>query len=186
MDNQFTFFYTITDIKECINECQTDTLLHFNQGFLDPNPSKHKLRILQQLYDIYCFAVPCKRAVQELSEMLDQEMDLDSESIRKWVEEYYLFYKAHLSLFCHQYQDETGVHDKDFYLSDFNLYIERKPFIPIIQFWYLMNTLYWGQYHLPKEQRKFEELSPNDYYYKELDPNAPSDLEVIKRILELT
>lgn len=184
MNTTFSVRYTISDIQEYLDD--NGSILNFDDNYNGSKLERHKFRTLQELYNFYCFFTPCRNAVIELGKIINQGGNLDSGSVCKWVVEYYPFYKSHLSLFCHQYQDETGVHDKDFYLSDFNLYIEREPFIPVIQFWYLMNTLYWGQYHLPKEQRKFEKLSPNDYYYKELDPNAPSDLEVVKRILELT
>jgi len=183
MNISLPVIYTIENVKEFIEE--TESIIDFEQDILRPHPARVKLRILQELYDIYSFAVPCAKAIEEFREVLSRSKSLDSKSVRGWVLDYYPFYKQHLTLFGHRYQDENELHDGNFYLSEFNLYVDREPFIPIIQFWYLMNNLYWGQYHIPIEERKFEELSPDDYYYKVQDPNTPSDLEVIKRILQL-
>lgn len=178
------FYYTMGDVLEYIQE--TEPALGFDADILNPNPERHKLRTLKDLNSFYAFATPCYKAVKELENIICQVDDLDSEEVRNWVNEFYLFFKTHLFLFGHLYQDEDGNHDKHFYLRDFNMYIQREPFIPIIQFWYLMDNLYSGQYHLPKDDRKFTPPNPNDYYYREPDPNAPEDIEVIKQILQLT
>lgn len=176
--------YSIDDVMEYIDETEIRT--DFNDDILNPDPEKHKLRTLKELYKIYKLSVPCNFAVKQLDCIIVEGNDLDSTSVRRWVDEFYPFFKSELSLFCYLYQDEDGSHDKDFFLRDFNLFIQRKPFIPIIKFWYLMDNLYWGQYHLPKDDRKFTPPNPNDYYYRESDPNAPEDIEVIKQIIQLT
>ena len=49
-----------------------------------------------------------------------------------------------------------------------------------------MKNLYFGEYYKNKEDRSPAEVAnPKDYYYQEPDPSSPSDIEVVKSILEL-
>lgn len=175
-------YYTIPDVIEYIKE--TEPTLGFDEDIFNPNPERLKLNLLKDLYQFYSFAMPCKKAVEELTNIIHRVDTLEHEEVRIWVKENTLFFEKNLLLFGTQFTDENGEHEQNLYLSKYNLYIERKEFVPVIQYWYLMNNLYFGQYHLVKEERKFEEPNPFDYYYVEPNPNDPSDLDVLKQILQ--
>lgn len=183
MDKPLTFLYTTLDILEYISE--TEPTLGFDDDILNPNPERIKLYHLKELYGYYSFVTPCKKAVSELTSIIKRVNDLDNEEVRIWVEENILFYKQNLFAFGTSFTDENGEHELNFYLPQYHLYVERKEFVPVIQCWYLMKNLYYGQYHLVKEKRKFEEPNPQDYYYVAPNPSVPSNIDVVKQILEI-
>ena len=184
MRNVLKIYYSITDVEEYLDEMKSVT--DFNDTILEPNPERLKLFHLKELYQFYTFAVPCNKMVQELKKIIDSENDLECEDVRLWVQENTLFFRNNIFSFGYSYTDEKGEHDGNFFLPQHNLYVERAPFVPVIQYWYLMKNLYFGQYHLVKEERKVEEANPNDYYYQEPNPNHPSDLDIVKQILQIS
>ncbi|MBS1640678.1 MAG: hypothetical protein JSR12_11545 [Bacteroidetes bacterium] len=177
-------YYTIADVLEYIEE--TEPALGFDDDILNPNPERIKLLHLKELYQYYSFVTPCRKAVDELNKIIAATDTLDCEQVRVWVEENILFFKSNILSFGINFTDTNNEHDENFFLTQHNLYIERKPFVPIIQYWYLMKNLYFNQYHLVKEERKFEEPNPNDYYYVEDDKTYASNLDVVKKILSTT
>ena len=183
MNMLYRVYYTIADLIEYIHE--TEPTLGFDKDILNPNPERIKLYLLKELYQFYSFARPCKKAVAELTSIIQRVDTLENEEVRIWVEENILFYEQNILLFGSLYNDENGEHEQNLYLPKYNLYIERKAFVPVIQYWYLMNHLYFGKYYLIKEERKFTEPNPQDYYYVAPDENATSDLEVVKQILRI-
>jgi len=173
--------YSIEDVRKYVNDHKE--LLEFNNDLLNPHPEKQKFDYLKELLHFYSFRTPCQKAVNELKRIIENTDDLNTEFVRTWVDENVLFFKENLFNLGYSYVDEDGENDKDFYLSKYNLFVENKEFIPIIYYWQLMWILYFSQYFKPIEERDKIEPDPNDYYYVKPDPNAPSDLEVIKSIL---
>ena len=177
-----TVYYTIADLIEYINKIEST--IGFDDNILNPNPERLKLNRLKDIYGYYIFQKPCTKANEEFISILERVNDLNSEEIRVWVQDNVTFFEQNLLLFGYTYGDANGEHKLNFYLPEFQLYIEREEFVPIIQYWYLMTNLYFSQYHLIESERKIEEPNPLDYYYVAPDPNRPSDLDIIKQILQ--
>ena len=173
--------YSIVEVLKYVTD--NKELLEYNNDLLNPHPEKQKFDYLKELLHFYSFGTPCQKTVNELKKIIENTDDLNTELVRTWVNENAFFFKENLFNLGYSYVDEDGENDKDFYLSKYNLYVEIKEFIPIIQCWQLMWNLYFGQYFKPIEERDKTEQDPNDYYYVKPDPNAPSDLEIIKNIL---
>ena len=176
--------YNIDDIRKYIEG--TDPAKEVDNDFLVPDPERNKHYHLQQLLTYHSHRTLCVNAVEELRSIITKYGELDTEEVRIWVDRNVPFFKEHLFSFGYTYKDEDGNLEKDFYLPDYSIYIDRTPFVPIIQYWLLMKNLYFGEYYKKKEDRSpTEAADPKDYYYVEPDPDAPTDLEIVKNILEL-
>ena len=173
--------YHIEDVRKYVTD--NKELLEYYNDIMNPHPEKQKFDYLKELLHFYSFRTPCQKAVNELKKIIEDTDDLNTMFVRTWVDENVLFFKENLFSFGYSYVDEDGENERDFYLSKYNLYVENKGFIPIIQYWQLMWILYFGQYFKPIEERDITIPDPNDYYYVKPNPNAPSDLEIIKNIL---
>jgi len=173
--------YSINNVQKYVSE--NKELLEYYQDILNPHPEKQKFDYLNELLHFYSFRTLCQKEVNELKKIIESTDDLNTEFVRTWVDENLLFFKENLFSFGYTYVDDDGENDKDFYLSKYNLFVENKEFIPIIQYWQLMWILYFGQYYKPIKDRDKTERDPNEYYYVKPDPNAPNDLEIIKSIL---
>ena len=175
--------YTINDVEQYVEENRE--LLEFYRDHLNPHAEKQKFNYFNELLVYYSFVAPAKLLVNEFSTIFEQENDLDCEPVRRWVVENTRFFKTNLFMFGVSYLDKNGLLEQNFYNSSYDFYVDFSEFIPIIQYWQLMWNLHFGQYHLVKQERKFTEPNPKDYYYVEPDPNAPSDIEVVKTILRM-
>jgi len=62
-----------------------------------------------------------------------------------------------------------------------DIYISKRLFLPIIQFWELQWLLYFNEYHVEKELRTIPDIK--GYYYVAPAKDEPSDLEKVQIIL---
>ncbi len=153
--------YSIDEVAKYITE--TEPTLWFDDEILNPSPERLKLNRLKDIYGYYTFQEPCTKANEEFVNILERVNDLNSEEVRVWVQDNVTFFEQNLLLFGYTYSDTIGEHKLNFNLPEFQLYLERKEFVPIIQYWYLMTNLYFGQYYLIESERKIEEPNPLDY-----------------------
>ena len=141
---------------------------------------------LQQLLTYQSYRTKAVDSVEKFRRIINSTNCLDNEAVRKWVDGNIPFFKEHLFSFGYTYTDEDGKLDKDFHFPDYGIYINRAPYVPIIQYWLLMKNLYFGEYYKKNEDRSpIEAADPKDYYYVAPDPNAPNDLEIVRNILAL-
>ena len=175
--------YSLDHLILIKNAFKTD---EFWEDGLGTNPERLKLYHLQQLLSYHSHRTLCANAVEEFKGIIIEHNNLESEEVRIWVDSNIPFFKENLFSFGYTYTDEDGKLEKDFYLPDYCIYIDRTTYVPIIQYWLLMKNLYFGEYYKNKEDRSPAEVAnPKDYYYQEPDPSSPSDIEVVKSILEL-
>lgn len=133
-----TIYYTLLDIIEYINETEDPT-----KGICNNinHPEYPKYFQLKELYHYYSFRTCCKRAVNEFNIIKNSVNDLNSEAVRFWVKENEHFFKENIYGLGILFTDINHELKLDFYLPSYELYIEREPFIPLIQYWELMWNL---------------------------------------------
>lgn len=139
-----------------------------------------KSEVYQEILDNLTFYDYTKAAIEELKEILSFDKSLDQAKVREWTNINLGFFSENLFLFGIDHLDTAK--DENIYLPRLDEYVDKIPFIPIIQFWECMWLLHFGQYHLDIEKR-----SPPDpigsYYYSIPDPNEPKDIEKILNYL---
>lgn len=138
--------------------------------------------IFEKLLHYYDRKNRCIRGVGRLKSILQKEPTLEQRAIREWTVNHQQLGQKELFGFYFEYLDYGDDPTRDLYIPALTLYVDRSDFIPIIQFWELHYFLYGNQYHLEASERQIAD--PNEYYYTPPDPNAPSDLEKVLRLLE--
>lgn len=168
----------ILEIKHLENFIEANPLTSIKSNFpiLNKSLSQKKAEAYKELLSYLTFSDYTHAAVVELSEILEFNTSLEQTKVKQWTQKYLNFFNENLLLFGIDYLDTENKENKNIYLSRIGEYVDKEPFQPIIKFWECMWLLYFGQYHLDKEQR-----SPPDpigsYYYAEPDLNEPSDFE---------
>ena len=181
--NKASIFYTIDDIVTIVHAFNPVKL---EDVILNADSDHNKLYHLHEFLTYYSYRTKAVDAVEEFRRIINSNNCLDNEGVRIWVEGNIPFFKEHLFSFGYTYTDEDGNLDKDFYLPDYSIFIDRTAYIPIIQYWLLMKNLYFGEYYKKREDRSpIEAADPKDYYYVEPDHDAPTDIEIARNILAL-
>ena len=135
----------------------------------------------------YCrFDKDVKILNQELKDILLLNNDLNHPSITEWCNKTRSFFNENLFGFGLEYLDSGNVNKGEIpILAD--VFIDLSELSEIVKFWQLQWILYFSDYHIPEHDREDPTPpDPNDYYYSPPDPNAPSELDEIKRILCIT
>lgn len=132
----------------------------------------------KELMEYYQFKTECEIAVNEIKQIVEIQNNLENDSIKKWVIKYHSLFENSLNGFGLEYLDSGNDNDPYLHLASLDIYVDKTPFIPLIQFWELQWLLYFGEYYLPKENRTIPD--PKDYYYTPPNPNDPTDLSIVK------
>ncbi len=140
---------------------------------------RHKIYLT--LLSYYRFKNRCERGVSRLNSILLSSKTLEQRAIREWTINHLSLGQKELLSFYFEYLDYSNDPNRNLYISSLELYIDRKDFIPIIQFWELHHFLSSNQYHLEASEREIPDQ--NDYYYNSPDPNAPPDLDIVMALL---
>lgn len=143
-----------------------------------------KSEVYQQLLDILTFSDFAKAEIEELKKIIKLDKSLEQYKVKAWTNNNLDFFHKNLFFFGIDYFDVDNNNKENIYLPSLGEYVDKIPFLSIIQFWECMWLLYFGQYYLDIEKR-----SPPDpvgsYYYTIPDPNEPKDIEKILSYLEL-
>ncbi len=151
-------------------------------GKLKYDDNHHKYNSYEKFINWASFKNYCTKENAELRKILSENNTLEQTEIKNWVtkNEYVCFEE----LYGLWVENQGSLHTDDyFYLQATGEYLEKKEFKSILEFCEVMNILYFGEYHLPFEERT--EPDPNDYYYVKPNPDDPSDLEQVKSILKI-
>lgn len=143
-----------------------------------------KAEVYQKLLDNLTFSDYTNAAIEELKEIINFDKSLEQTKVKEWTNNNLDFFNKNLFLFGIDYFDVVDNDNENIYLPRLDEYVDKMPFLSIIQFWECMWLLYFEQYHLDIKKR-----SPPDpvgsYYYATPDPNEPKDIEKILNYLEL-
>ncbi len=144
-----------------------------------------KAEVYQQLLDNLIFSDYTNAAIEELKGILNFDKSLEQKKVKKWTNKNLDFFLENVFLFGINYCDVELNECENIFLRRVDEYVDKMPFISIIQFWECMSILYFEQYHLDKDKK-----SPPDpvgsYYYTPPDPNEPTDIEKILNYLKLS
>jgi hypothetical protein len=135
----------------------------------------------KKLMDYYLFKPNTESAVNEIKEILKIHIDLENDSIRKWILKHHSLFEDKLFSFRLEYLDSGDDEDNNLHLTSLDIYVDKTAFQSIIQFWELQWLLFFGGYHLLTKNRTVPD--PKDYYYVPPDPNEPLPLDQVKNIL---
>ena len=120
---------------------------------------------------------------KELMDIILVKNDLNHPSVTEWCKKTRSFFKENLLGFGLEYLDSGNIIKGEIpILAD--VFIDLSEISELVEFWQLQWILYFSDYHIPEHDREDPKpADPNDYYYSPPDPNAPSELNEIKRIL---
>lgn len=141
-------------------------------------------------YDIYKEFIEIQKHESDIKYLLDElkqltmvVYDLNQPQIQEWCARTKDLYIDKLFGFATHYFHFLETPNDFIYIQQLDVSIESKGLENIIMFCDVQKILCWGEYYLTKEHRK--PANPNDYYYVQPDPNAPSDIDVVKQLLLL-
>lgn len=177
---------TILNI-DCLKKYVLSNPLPSEKSFfptIDNPLNQLKAEIYQQLLDNLTFSDYTNAKIEELKEIINFDKSLEQAKIKEWTNNNLNFFNENLFLFGIDYFDVEDNNNENIYLPRLDEYVDKMPFLSIIQFWECMWLLYFGQYHLDIEKR-----NPPDpvgsYYHTIPDPNEPKDIEKILNYLGL-
>ena len=176
----------LLEIKHLQNFVEANPLPSFKPHYpiLNKPLNQEKTEVYQQILSYLTFHDYTSTEIEELKEILNFNTSLEQTKIKEWTQKNLNFFNENLFLFGIDYFDVVDNNNENIYLHRLDEYVDKMPFLSIIQFWDCMWLLYFGQYHLDIKKR-----SPPDpvgsYYYTIPDPNEPKDIEKILNYLEL-
>ncbi|HSC55272.1 MAG TPA: hypothetical protein VLC98_16690 [Phnomibacter sp.] len=169
------------------------------QNFIEENPlpsvksespvlhkplNQKKSEIYQELLDFLYLDDYGKNAVNDLKHILVANKCLEQADVREWTLKHLEIFEINLIDFGIKYLDSGNDKDGNLHLPSLNEYVCRTSFLSIIKFWKCMWLLYFGEYHLDKENRTPPD--PIESYYSSVpDSVAPNANEIILRYLEI-
>jgi hypothetical protein len=162
-------------------ENNTEIDAGFAPSFFNESFEHKKYTHFKKLKEYHLFRSYAAIAVNEFKLILAVDNTLENGNIKAWVIKHLSFYETNLSSFLLDYLDSGNDKDNNLHLTSLNIYVEKTPFLTIIQFCELQWLLYFEEYHLDKENRTLP--NTQDYYYSPPDPNRLSDLDKVKEIL---
>lgn len=142
MINEFPVYYNICDVKEFLDETLTSVV----KELYDPQSTQLQDKIfrLREIYGFYALIVPCKKALIEYEQLVNEIKDNNSIQIQLWAKEYRVFFEEHVMLFGNLYQTEMNNSPSIVFLEEHNLYVDIQPLLPIYKFWTIMWNLHWN------------------------------------------
>ena len=177
---------TVLDIEYLVNYVSSNSLPNRHQILLEANQlsNQEKSRIYQELLDNLVYCDYSKRAIEELKSILHVNKSLEQTSVKEWIKKHIDFFDENLCLFGVDYLDAERDDHENIRLPGLNQYVDKMPFLPIIQFWECMLLLSSKHYHLELEDRPIDAV--NSYYYRAPNPEEPKDIEKILNYISLT
>lgn len=144
-----------------------------------------KAEVYQQLLDSLTFIDYTNAAIEELKGILNFDKSLEQKKVKEWTNNNLDFFLENVFLFGIDYCDVEWNKNENIFLRRVDEYVDKTPFISIIQFWDCMSILYFEQYHLDKDKKSPPE-PVGGYYYTPPDPNEPTNIEKILNYLKLS
>ncbi len=168
---------TIEEIDEYLEKYEGD--IYWNKVY-----SKSEKEILEEFEDISKFqsfdsiVVPFN---SELKAILEKEKTLNCEGIRDFCLKTRAFYIRNIFYTELKYYDYNFELNGNLFLNGCKMQVDGKDFLNLTIFGDVQRILFWGNYHLPKDERPIQDQ--DEYYY---DHSLVRDESVIlSEILEV-
>lgn len=123
------------------------------------------------LLNYYFFRENCVAALQKIKAIAGEDNFLDMVATREWARAYEWLGAKKLVTFL--VDNEVDEQNQAMEILSLNLFVELKPFMPLVVFCEVFQVIYWElQLHLPADERK--PADPKEYYYQAPPPEPPA------------